>query len=167
MSKTAPGWLSNCLLCISTWMSKRQLKLEMSPTFMLSGCLAQAYWFPRVLCLNERHQHPPSFCVIYYKTIFFSSLTAFSPSPLSKAPGCLSFSFLHWSLLVMLLLTRELHHHFIFQQDSGHFLKYGWLRQGAGYYASCTLVLETLDQRDISAAALGRRLYLLRFRIAG
>lgn len=88
--------LSNCLLCISTWMSKRQLKLEMSRTFLLTGCLTQAYWFPSVLCLNERHQRPSGFPVIYYKTTFFSSLTAFSPSLLSKAPGFLSFSFFHW-----------------------------------------------------------------------
>ena len=84
-----------------TWMYKRQLKLEMSRTFMLRGCFIKPIDFP-VFCLLMRDinihlasQATFAISLLCYKTTFFSSLTAFSPSALSKAPGLLDFSFLH------------------------------------------------------------------------
>lgn len=129
MSKIAPGL--NIQLTLHVYLDvQKAAETGNVPNFHAQRLFHQAYWFPSVLSLNERHQHPPGFpshlChlpVIYYKTTFFSSLTAFSPSALSKAPGLLDFSFLHWVIACHASSDQTAPPSLISHQDSGHFLK--------------------------------------------
>lgn len=90
--------ISNCLLCISTRRSERQLKHK-CPETTLNGSLRQAYWFLSVPGFNEWHRSsfPHHLCRLHsfgYKTTFLPLRYPFLLSTLLRSPP-LSFSNKH------------------------------------------------------------------------